>query len=93
MTGTAECHLDSLLCSFNQNATTERWIRRFPPSTLAGYSRFRCSRCAARRADCVIITGILLPGRMDGVEFIAQLKADERTKSIPGGAAWNSAFA
>jgi len=31
----------------------------------------------------VIITGILLPGDMDGVQFIAQLKADERTKSIP----------
>ena len=31
----------------------------------------------------VIITGILLPGPMDGVEFIAQLKANERTKSIP----------
>jgi two-component system cell cycle response regulator DivK len=31
----------------------------------------------------VIIAGILLPGDMDGVEFIAQLKADERTKSIP----------
>ena len=31
----------------------------------------------------VIITGILLPGRMDGVEFIAQLKAAERTKRIP----------
>jgi CheY-like chemotaxis protein len=31
----------------------------------------------------VIITGILLPGHMDGVDFIVQLKADERTKSIP----------
>ena len=31
----------------------------------------------------VIIAGILLPGHMDGIEFIAQLKADERTKSIP----------
>ncbi len=31
----------------------------------------------------VIITGILLPGQMDGVEFIAQLKSDERTTSIP----------
>jgi two-component system cell cycle response regulator DivK len=31
----------------------------------------------------VIITGILLPGHMDGVEFITQLKADERTQSIP----------
>jgi two-component system cell cycle response regulator DivK len=31
----------------------------------------------------VIIAGILLPGDMDGVGFIAQLKADERTKSIP----------
>jgi CheY-like chemotaxis protein len=31
----------------------------------------------------VIITSILLPGHMDGVELIAQLKADERSKSIP----------
>jgi two-component system cell cycle response regulator DivK len=31
----------------------------------------------------VIITSILLPGHMDGVEFIAQLKADDRTKGIP----------
>ena len=31
----------------------------------------------------VIITGILLPGRMDGLEFVAQLKADKRTQSIP----------
>ena len=31
----------------------------------------------------VIVTGILLPGHMDGVEFISQLKADERRKSIP----------
>ena len=31
----------------------------------------------------VIIAGILLPGHMDGIEFIAQLKADQRTKSIP----------
>lgn len=31
----------------------------------------------------VIITGILLPGHMDGVEFVRQLKAGERTKSIP----------
>ena len=31
----------------------------------------------------VIITGILLPGHMDGIELIVQLKADERTKSSP----------
>jgi two-component system, cell cycle response regulator DivK len=31
----------------------------------------------------LIITGILLPGHMDGVELIAHLKADERTQSIP----------
>jgi CheY-like chemotaxis protein len=31
----------------------------------------------------VIVTGILLPGPMDGVEFICHLKADYRTKSTP----------
>jgi len=36
----------------------------------------------APRAD-VIVTGLLLPGDMDGVEFIARLKSDERTKRIP----------
>jgi len=42
----------------------------------------------------VIITGILLPGHIDGVEFISQLKADERTKNIPvivlTACAWNA---
>jgi len=36
----------------------------------------------APRAD-VIVTGLLLPGDMDGIEFIARLKRDERTKRIP----------
>lgn len=31
----------------------------------------------------VIVTGIQLPGRMDGVEFISRLKRDQRTKGIP----------
>jgi CheY-like chemotaxis protein len=31
----------------------------------------------------IIVTGLLLPGDMDGVEFIARLKRDERTKRIP----------
>jgi two-component system cell cycle response regulator DivK len=36
----------------------------------------------ARRAD-LIVTGLLLPGDMDGIEFITRLKGDERTKRIP----------
>jgi two-component system cell cycle response regulator DivK len=36
----------------------------------------------APKAD-VIVTGLLLPGDMDGIEFIARLKRDERTKRIP----------
>ncbi|HEV3215470.1 MAG TPA: response regulator [Vicinamibacterales bacterium] len=36
----------------------------------------------APHAD-VIVTETLLPGRMDGFEFIARLKGDERTKAIP----------
>jgi CheY-like chemotaxis protein len=30
-----------------------------------------------------ILAGILLPGHTDGIELIVQLRADERTKSIP----------
>ena len=40
-------------------------------------------RCSVAPIADVIIAGILLPGHMDGIEFIAQLKADQRTKSIP----------
>jgi two-component system cell cycle response regulator DivK len=36
----------------------------------------------AQSAD-VIVTDILLPGHIDGAEFIAQLKADDRTKRTP----------
>jgi two-component system cell cycle response regulator DivK len=36
----------------------------------------------APHAD-VIVTETLLPGRIDGIEFIARLKAGERTKAIP----------
>jgi two-component system cell cycle response regulator DivK len=36
----------------------------------------------APHAD-VIVTETLLPGRMDGIEFIARLKAGERTRTIP----------
>jgi CheY-like chemotaxis protein len=36
----------------------------------------------AHKVD-VIVTGLLLPGDMDGIEFIARLKTDERTKRIP----------
>ena len=57
----------------------------FPPSPAG--ARFPVSDAhdalrVAPSAD-VIVTGILLPGQIDGVEFIAQLKANERTKSIP----------
>jgi two-component system phosphate regulon response regulator PhoB len=31
----------------------------------------------------VIVTGMLLPGRMGGLEFIGRLKSDERTRSVP----------
>jgi two-component system cell cycle response regulator DivK len=31
----------------------------------------------------VIITGLLIPGHLDGIELIVQLRVDERTKSIP----------
>jgi CheY-like chemotaxis protein len=31
----------------------------------------------------VIIAGILLPGQIDGIEFVTRLKADERTSQIP----------
>jgi two-component system cell cycle response regulator DivK len=31
----------------------------------------------------IVIAGILLSDHMDGIEFIVQLKANERTKSIP----------
>jgi len=31
----------------------------------------------------VIVTSLLLPGDMDGIEFIARLKRDEYTKRIP----------
>jgi two-component system cell cycle response regulator DivK len=36
----------------------------------------------AGRVD-VIVTGILLPGPMDGIGFIARLKSDPRTNRIP----------
>jgi two-component system cell cycle response regulator DivK len=36
----------------------------------------------APHAD-VIVTETLLPGRMDGIEFIARLKGSERTRTIP----------
>ena len=36
----------------------------------------------ATKAD-VIVTGILLPGQIDGLEFIAKLRADGRTAHIP----------
>jgi two-component system cell cycle response regulator DivK len=36
----------------------------------------------APRAD-VIVTGLLLPGHMDGIELITRVKADARTRATP----------
>lgn len=36
----------------------------------------------AGHAD-IVITGLLLPGPMDGIAFVVQLKRDHRTKRIP----------
>jgi len=36
----------------------------------------------APRAD-VIVTGLMLPGPIDGIEFIRRLKTDDRTTAIP----------
>jgi CheY-like chemotaxis protein len=44
-------------------------------------SNARDGLTVARKAD-VIVTGLLLGG-IDGIEFIARLKSDERTKRIP----------
>jgi len=38
--------------------------------------------CIAPRAD-LIVTGILLPGRMDGVTLVSRLKENEQTRNIP----------
>jgi two-component system cell cycle response regulator DivK len=45
-------------------------------------SNARDGLTVARRAD-IVVTGLLLPGDIDGIEFIARLKRDERTKRIP----------
>jgi len=45
-------------------------------------SNARDGLTAAPNAD-VIVTGLLLPGDMDGIEFIVRLKGNERTKRIP----------
>ena len=42
----------------------------------------RDALAVAPRAD-VIVTGLLLPEDMDGIELIARLKRDERTRRIP----------
>jgi len=31
----------------------------------------------------IVVTGLMLPGAMDGFEFIQRLRSDERTKHIP----------
>lgn len=36
----------------------------------------------ASRVD-IVVTGLLLPGAMDGIALVAQLKSDERTRRIP----------
>ena len=45
-------------------------------------SNARDGLTVARRTD-IVVTGLLLPGDIDGIEFIARLKRDERTKRIP----------
>ena len=45
-------------------------------------SNARDGLTVARRAD-IVVTGLLLPGDIDGIEFIARLKRDERTRRIP----------
>jgi two-component system cell cycle response regulator DivK len=45
-------------------------------------SNARDGLTVAQQAD-VIVTGLLLVGDIDGIEFIARLKRDERTKRIP----------
>ena len=45
-------------------------------------SNARDGLTVARRAD-IVVTGLLLPGDIDGIEFIARLKRDDRTKRIP----------
>jgi two-component system cell cycle response regulator DivK len=45
-------------------------------------SHARIGLTIAPKAD-VIVTGLLLPGDMDGIEFMARLKRDQRTKQIP----------
>ena len=45
-------------------------------------SNARDALTVARKAH-VIVTGLLLPGDIDGIELIARLKRDERTKRIP----------
>ena len=47
----------------------------------------------ARQVD-VVVTGILLPGSMDGLEFVARLRSNDDTKRLPiivlTAAAWDS---
>ena len=45
-------------------------------------SNARDGLTVARKAD-IIVTDLLLLGDIDGIEFIARLKRDERTKRIP----------
>jgi two-component system cell cycle response regulator DivK len=45
-------------------------------------SNARDGLTVARKAD-IIVTGLLLLGDIDGIEFIARLKRDERTKRLP----------
>jgi CheY-like chemotaxis protein len=45
-------------------------------------STARDGLAAAAKAD-VVVTDLLLPGDIDGIEFIRRLKGDERTKQVP----------
>jgi len=55
---------------------------RYEGLTPIPVSSARDALTLAPRAD-VIVTGILLPGSFDGVELVAQLRRDERTREIP----------
>jgi CheY-like chemotaxis protein len=45
-------------------------------------STARDGLAAAAKAD-LVVTDLLLPGDMDGIEFIRRLKGDERTERVP----------
>ncbi len=55
---------------------------RYHELEVIGVSDPRDAQNVAPKAD-VIVTGILLAGSMDGIEFIARLRRDDRTSHTP----------